>query len=695
MLRNCLLAAFPFFLLASFSSTAPGKLFLTGKNYASGELPSAAAVRDLNNDRLLDIVSANSNDANLSVFLGRADGTFNPAMTFAVGAGAVEVASADLDRDGKADLAVTDGIKSVYVVLGNGDGTFGLPTQFTLHTATIGVEIADLNADGSLDLAVANQGPPNNSRGEIAIMLGNGDGTFSSPIYQGLDHKPDRLVAVDLNQDGKLDLAAAVEHFATQKNSLAVLLGNGDGTFQSATTSIRGGASDVAAGDFNRDGKIDVALAGIFDDVVRVALGKGDGTFQSAVNSPEGGCAGTVEAADLDGNRKLDLLVGGGHVNLLSGRGDGTFSPAVTFGVGNRFATSGDFNGDGSKDVVAGGGFSAIGVALNNGRELRAPRVYFPPAGLSRLAAADFNSDGHADVAVGGGVMFGDGNGSLVPGPTFTTIATNWLRTGDFNRDGNPDLFMAALSGGVYSFLGRGDGTFDPALGPFLTGSDLWPELGDFNDDGVLDVAVVGAFKNRLWILLGNGDGTFTTAVEYPTGDVPQSPVASDFNRDGNLDLAVSITFGDRLAVYLGKGDGTFRPALLTLAPNALYSAAADFNGDGNSDLVLGGDGLNLYLGNGDGTFQPPQSVLSGYGPLSLGDIDGDGLLDVMVSEDFATLTVLRNKGTGRFAAPLTFPTGAQFVGHNLLADLDEDGRPEAIAEDIADSIAVLKNTSR
>jgi len=225
-----------FLIALSPCSKLVAEIFLTRRNYPSGEYPSAVVVKDLNNDGIPDIVSANSNDANLSVFLGRRNGTFAPAMNFSVGAGAVELASADLNGDGKADLAVTDGIKSVYVVLGNGDGTFGSPTRYTLHTSTIGVEVADLNADGKLDLAVANFGPPNNSRGEIAILLGNGDGSFAVPAYYELGHNAVRLTAVELNGDAALDLAVAVEHFSSQVNSLAVLLGNGDGTFQMATT---------------------------------------------------------------------------------------------------------------------------------------------------------------------------------------------------------------------------------------------------------------------------------------------------------------------------------------------------------------------------------------------------------------------------------------------------------------------------
>ena len=677
------------------SPESAAKAFLTGTNYPSGEYPSAAVVQDLNNDQIADIVSANSNAANLSVFLGKANGTFAAAINFSVGAGAVELASADFNGDGKADLAVTDGIKSVHVVLGNGDGTFGPPASFTLHTATIGVEIADLNKDGKLDLAVANFGPDNNSQGEIAILLGNGNGTFATPVYFKLDHRAIRLTAVDLNGDGNLDLAVALQHFAHDVKSLAVLLGNGDGTFQSPVISVSGSATDVAAGDLNGDGKVDLALTVAFGSVVHVLLGNGDGTFQPAVDYPVGGYSGTVKLSDLDHDGRLDVVVGGGHVNVLRGRGDGSFAPSVTYGIGNRFATIGDFNRDGAADIVAGGGFSAIGVAFGRGDgTFRAPLVYLPNAGLSSMASADFNSDGHADVAIGGSILLGDGTGSLVPGTVYTTMTANWLRTGDFNEDQTPDILMATISfGGIFVFLGNGDGTFEAAKGPFLSGEDLWPEVNDFNNDSVLDVAATQTFQRTLSILIGKGDGTFQRATNYAAGDIPQSPASSDFNGDGKIDLAVSNTFESTVGVYLGNGDGTFQNPLILTTSNPLYSAAADFNRDGHPDLVLGGDGLKVFLGVGDGTFQPPQTINSGYGPLSLADVDGDGLLDVMVSDDFATLTVLRSKSDGTFRPGVSFPTGAQFVGHNLLTDLNSDGRPEAIAEDIADSVAVLRNT--
>src|SRR2546429_4545898 len=277
------------------------RIFLSGRNYPSGGSPAAAVVQDFNNDGIADIASANGT---VSVFLGNSDGTFGSANTFPVGPFATEIASADLNGDGNADLVVTDDRHRANVVLGRGDGTFGRASTIQLDGQPLGIAIADLNGDGILDLAIALFGPARPPfGGQVAVLLGVGDGSFAAPVFYDLTpYQGVRLAAIDLNHDGKLDLAVAVQHFG----GFAVLLGNGDGTFQPAVTTVLGDCNDIAASDFNGDGNVDLVLASGFS--VQVAFGNGDGTFQSVIGYGTNGAADTVATADMNRDGVSDLV---------------------------------------------------------------------------------------------------------------------------------------------------------------------------------------------------------------------------------------------------------------------------------------------------------------------------------------------------------------------------------------------------
>jgi hypothetical protein len=672
------------------------RIFLAGRNYPSGAYPVAAVVRDFNNDGIADIASANQNDKNVSVFLGNGEGTFGPANTFRVGAGAMEIASADLNSDGNADLVVTDGEARVYVVLGTGHGTFVRFSAIELHRNPLGIAIGDFNGDGILDLAVALSGTNRTVDGNVAILIGLGDGSFAPPVFYDLSRRiAVRLVTTDLNHDGKLDLAVAVQ----RGDGLAVLLGNGDGTFQPALFSQPGDSNDIAADDFNGDGNIDVVLANGF--TVQVALGNGDGTFQSAIGYFTYGAAKTVATTDMNHDGVPDLVVGGDHTVVLLANGDGTFGSAALYGVGLSFARIGYFNHDRNADVVTGGNSVAIGVALGKGDgTLRAPIPYF--VGGEGFDSADFDGDGHADVVSSGfsELLFvrGLGDGTFAAGVPIADIAPpHFLIATDLNNDGKPDLLVAPYNEfQIYTLLGNGDGTFQSKQPTAVSSDEVNLVVTDFNNDDQVDVALTGVLDDLLIILLGKGDGTFEPEITYQTGRIPESPVAADFNGDGNLDVAVCNAFGETVGIYLGNGDGTFASPLTISTFGPVYSAAGDVNEDGKVDLLIGGDdATKLYLGNGDGTFQSPQSIYSDYGPTKVADLDGDGHLDVAVSPGGARIVVLRGNGDSTFGSGDEFPIGTNFSGYFALSDLNGDAKPEAIVSNVYDSLTVLLNIAR
>jgi hypothetical protein len=678
-----------------------GHIFRAAAGYPTGQLPVSVVVQDFNNDEIADLATANANDSNVSVLLGQANGTFGPANALAVGTGAKAIASGDFNADGDNDLVVTDGVQSVYISLGNGDGTFAPASRIALRTGTSGIALEDFNHDGKTDIAIAIYGPQNNSQGSVAVLVGNGDGTFAPAIYYSLDHNAERLVATDLNGDGQVDLAVALQHFSNPKKGLAVLLGNGEGTFQPAMTSASGDMSDVTAGDFNDDGRMDLALSPSYSSVVQVLLGNGDGTFATAVTYGSD-ASGTVVATDLDGDGKIDLLIGGGHTVTLLGRGDGTFGPPTVYAIGQQFAAPGFFNRDHVTDVVA-GEFNGIGVAFGSrDGTLRAGRSY--PAGYlaNTIVAADFDQDGNPDLAVGGAttapyifLLLGDGAGGFAEAPGFGVQPAETIVTADFNRDGNLDVLSTSYDGGAFEvYLGHGDGTFESGHETKIAGGDLSPAIGDFNNDGIPDVAVARLLNGATTIFLGNGDGSFTRAGDLAEKN-PQEPLVADFNGDGNADLGVASVSSGTYNVFLGEGDGTFQEAILADAPNAIYSAAADLNDDGLIDLVVASLGTKLFLGNGDGTFQPPRSLTAEYGPIHLADLNGDGKLDIVTTSDYSYIEVLGNLGHGAFRPPVSVLTGNEFVGDFVLQDFNGDARPDLAVTNISDAVSVLLNNSR
>ncbi|MDX6510915.1 MAG: hypothetical protein QOE36_419 [Gaiellaceae bacterium] len=327
--------------------------FAPAVDYATASNPAVITAADLNGDGKLDLATANYNSGNVSVLIGNGDGTYQPKSDYSCGSGARSVVAADLNGDGKLDLAVTvnHSVGGVSVLLGNGDGTFQPMAFFPASQSPLSLAASDLNGDGKLDLAVTDYG------GYVSILLGNGDGTFQPKTEIQAGGSAWWITATDLNSDGKPDLATA-----NVQNTVSVLLGNGDGTFQLKTGTATGAIpQSVTAADFNGDGKPDLATANATGDSVSVLLGNGDGTFKPKSDFPTGGGPRSVTAADLDGDGKPDLAIAifdqttsSGGVSVLLGNGDGTFQPKVdlTTSSGDTSVVAADLDGDGRPDLA-------------------------------------------------------------------------------------------------------------------------------------------------------------------------------------------------------------------------------------------------------------------------------------------------------------------------------------------------------
>lgn len=262
--------------------------------------------------------------------------------------------------------------------------------------------------------------------------------------------------------------------------------------------------------------------------------------------------------------------------------------------------------------------------------------------------------------------------GPVVPSGSVSFLDTN---------NGNAQLSKTALVGGQATFSFINSQTVTVGSAPTS------PVTGDFNNDGVPDLAVLNYNTNSISILLGKGDGTFTSAAGLTTAAQPTFAVVGDFNRDGNADLAILSSYGNSLVVFLGNGDGTFAPAALSPQtgsyPNSL--AMGDFNGDGLQDLAIGNQNissLTILLGNGDGTFTPSTTQPTGgtsLRSLTPGDFNGDGIQDLAaVTNTTGTLTILLGNGDGTFNS-VAAPAGLQSFATIAVGDLNGDGKPDLV----------------
>jgi len=357
-------------------TAVPGGDFGAPASYAVGTglgPVGSVALGDFNGDGKADLVVTNYPDSSVSVLLGNGDGTFQSKVDYSAGPQPVSVAVGDFNGDGKVDLVVAngnDGPSNVSVLLGNGDGTFQAAANYSVgsllypYMSPASVAVGDFNGDGKADLATANQ------FGNVSVLLGNGDGTFETAAHYPAGAGAVAVAVGDFNGDGKADLVTV--NYAD--NSLSVLLGNGDGTFQASVNYTLAtfpyvSPDSVAVADFNGDGKADLAVANASAGSVSVLLGKGDGTFQAKVDYPAGTDPTSVLVGDFNGDGKADLATadsGGNNVNVLLGNGNGTFQTAMNYGAGTgpRSMVVGDFNGDGKADLVVTNNTNNVSVLL-------------------------------------------------------------------------------------------------------------------------------------------------------------------------------------------------------------------------------------------------------------------------------------------------------------------------------------------
>ncbi|MCU0543979.1 MAG: DUF4347 domain-containing protein [Oscillatoriaceae cyanobacterium Prado104] len=341
---------------------------------------------------------------------------FGTATNFPVTYSLRKVATGDFNKDSNLDLAFasTGPNRNVSIVLGNGNGTFGAVTNLNTNSPSLlaswSVAVGDFNKDGNSDLVTAN-----NFTNNVSLLLGNGDGTFGTATYFDVGSSPYTVAVGDFNSDSNFDLVTANRG----SNNISILLGGGSGNF-SAPINLSVGSNPyfVLVGDLNKDGRSDFATANFSSNSVSIILRNPNESFGNAINFPVGENPNYIALGDFNGDSNPDLATsneGSNNVSILLGNGAGSFSAATNFNVGTDplAIVANDFNIDGNIDLATANNLSNdVSVLLGNGNGTFGTATNFSVGTYPQgIAIGDFNKDGLRDLAT---ANFGSVNTSIL-----------------------------------------------------------------------------------------------------------------------------------------------------------------------------------------------------------------------------------------------------------------------------------------
>ena len=705
------------------NTTVPGSAtssYTDKQDFAVGVSPVSVVLADLNGDGKLDLIVANVNANSVSVLLnttapGAVTASFADKQDVATSEGPIYVAAGDLNSDGKPDLVVVNVVVNTVSVLlnttapGAATPTFAPKQDFATETNPLSVAVADLNGDGKLDLATANF-----DSGTVSVLLNTTAPGGATSSFSGLQefvtgNGAAFVTTGDLNDDGKPDLAVA--NF--DSNTVSVLLnttptGARTASF-AADKQIATGASPifVTTGDVNLDGKPDLAVTDFQANAVSLLVnttspGSPVPSFDAKQDFATGNSPLFIAVQDLNGDGKVDLAVANldsSSVSVLLNNielsaAPPAFAPKQDFDTdfNPRAVAVGDVNGDGKPDVVVSiVGANVVSVLLNTtapGATATsfAPRQNFP-TGTDPVAItlADLNSDGKLDIAV---TNINSNSISVflnttAPGaatPSFSAkqdFATSdnplSITATDLNGDGKLDLVVADIVSSVSVFVNTTvPGATTIAFAPkqdFPTGDGPRSvAAGDFNGDGKRDLAVANLNSNTVAVLLNTTDPgaaaiSFAPLHDFPTGNRPISIALGDVNGDGKLDMAIANVLTNTVTVLLNTTTpGANTPSFsarqdFATAFNPSSITAGDLNGDGKLDLAVAdsnADSVSVLVnttvpGAEAPSFATKEDLAADDRPLSIasGDLNGDGKLDLVVANFAAdTVSVLLNSPT-------------------------------------------------
>jgi fibronectin type 3 domain-containing protein len=687
-----------------------------------------------------DIVVYNST-GKVSIFRGNGDGTFAAPANLTINSGysdTVDMTVLDLNEDGITDIIAVMGDSSlgreIVLLTGLHQGDFTQSHLYTVSDNDNGsirtIVAGDFNGDGHVDIVIARQADYDGISRSVDInlttFLGDGSGWLSGGrdnvlwaenLYSWGDYYGYNCATmrVDINGDRNDDIVINVY------GKIYAYVSNGDGSFHysNAYNVNNSNRVEINSGDFDSDGDEDIITPGGF-----VLANRGDGTFIDWKHILQTGyLSASVASADFDGDKRPDLVTTAGETWQSQGRLFSTIlnrnddwseepfqsSHSTSYNIvgGPRSLKTGDLDRDGHLDVVtANKAPGTIAVLINNSDgSLKAPVYYQTGQKPDHVVLEDLNGDNHLDIITaneGSGdvsILLGKGNGTFQEQKTYAAGSMpGGLAVGDFDRDGKPDLAVTNSGWGtneVSILFGKGDGTFGDRVINTVNGTmSSTIKEGDFNNDGIVDLAVLYRSGSGWWgidtaidILLGKGDGTFPTKFAVGGGGQIYDFISDDFNKDGTLDIVIFDTNSDSASILTNDGNGRFTRNQLIGQSVTWPAVSGDIDNDGETDLLLQGVGsLTPWFGQGNGTLERGVSIGGSYAmALDLGDIDGDGIMDIVAVEDGLKLLIILGTGGGSFQGEAIVSGSEQlYAGVNLTTgDFNGDGN-----QDIAVSLS-------
>lgn len=657
--------------------------------------PNCIALGDLNNDTHLDIVITDPNMNNIYVFLGYGNGSFTASITLFIKANAnpYSVIIGDVNNDKFGDIIVANSnLANIGIFLGRGNGKFAAPQFFSTGTTSfpLWVALGDFNHDNHLDIAVTNS-----IAHDVGVLIGYGNGSFADVIFYigDMNSLPVAIALGDLNNDNWLDMI--VTNFGT--DTINILLASMHGRIEQQMIYFAGLSSrpySVGIGDLNNDTYLDIVVANLLLDSVGVFMGYGNGSFANEImySTSSGSRPSSVTVGDFNNDHRLDIAVANTNtqnIGIFFGNANGTFENEMTYSTGTRsfpvFVSTAYFNNSNLLNIIfVDNNTNNIGILTQQNYSTFSDEVTYSCGHDSNpwsVALGDFNDDQHLDIVVANiavnniELFCGYGNGSFKRELTYA-LRTDYLLyamvVSDFNNDKRLDIVIGFGNGFLGTLLGNGNGTFhEDVIYSGSTGMEISAvAVCDFDNDSYLDVVFSSATGSSIGIYFGSNNGSFSTNIIHLT-TIGTSPVAiamGDLNRDNCLDMAVAHSLEDSIEILFGYCNRSF-------SSQATYStgvdsqpisiALGDFNNDTYLDIAVGNlkaNNIGVFLGLGNGKFSVQLTFSTGLASLpssiAIADLNNDNFLDITVTNMFSfNVGIFYGHGNGSFANQVTYAT--------------------------------------